>query len=423
MITKELLKQVLTEQRLDLLKKETGIPREALEQVQKKIHLPHVHFITGVRRCGKSTLLRQIIKKYYHDEDFYYLNFEDERLLNFDPSTFNLVYETMVELFGQKKTFFIDEIQHVREFDSFVRRFYDNGFKFFVTGSNAGLLKEEISTRLTGRHVDTWLKPFSFREYLELKTGSAASINIYKTEDRAEIKRLFGDYLFKGGMPEFVIYDDAEILRRIYDDIIVKDIFVRKKVDNTIAAKELYLYLISNFGQRFSYNSLQDIVPFGSVNTIKKYIHFLEESFLVRVINKFDFSVRKQLANEKKLYVCDNGFIPLISTRVGIDRGWLLENLVLNNLEPDTEIFYYSGKKETDFVGMSGKKIVSLVQVTFELSSSNWARETAGLLEALNFFGLDEGLLLTYDQEEEKIIDSRKLYIKPVWKWLLEKQV
>lgn len=422
MITKELLKQVLTEQRLDLLKKETGILREALEQVQKKIHLPHVHVITGIRRCGKSTLLRQIIKKYYNDEDFYYLNFEDERLLNFDPSAFNLVYETMVELFGPKKTFFIDEIQHVREFDSFVRRFYDNGFKFFVTGSNAGLLKEEISTRLTGRHVDTWLKPFSFREYLELKTGSLDSLNIYKTEDRAEIKRLFSDYLFKGGMPEFVIYQDAEILRRIYDDIIVKDIVVRKKIDNTLAAKELYLYLISNFGQRFSYNSLQDIVKFGSVNTIKKYIHFLEESYLVRVINKFDFSVRKQLANDKKLYVCDNGFIPVISTRIGNDRGWLLENLVLNNLDQDSDIFYYSGKKEADFVTLSGKKIGKVVQVTFELTSSNWNRETEGLLDALNFFGLDEGLILTSDQEEEKVIGSRKLYIKPAWKWLLEKR-
>jgi len=420
MITKELLRQVLTEQRFDLLKKETGIPREALLQVQKKIHLPHVHFITGMRRCGKSTLLRQIIKKYYLDEDFYYLNFEDERLMNFDPAVFNMVYETMVELFGQKKTFFIDEIQHVRQFDSFVRRFYDNGFKFFLTGSNAGLIKEEISTRLTGRHVDTLLKPFSFREYLEMKTGSASSLNQYITEDRAEIKRLFGDYLVKGGMPEFIRYDDTEILRRIYDDIIVKDIFVRRKVDNTVAAKELYLYLVSNFGQRFSYNSLQDIVLFGSINTIKKYIHFLEETFLVRVINKFDFSVRKQLANDKKLYVCDNGFIPLISTRVGIDRGWLLENLVINNLDPDHEIFYYSGKKEADFISMANKKIDSVVQVTLEMTPSNHARETNGLLEALNHFRIDNGLILTYDQEDELVTDSGKITIKPVWKWLLE---
>jgi len=202
----------------------------------------------------------------------------------------------------------------------------------------------------------------------------------------------------------------------------VKDIFVRKKIDNTLAAKELYLYLISNFAQRFSYNSLQNIIPFGSVNTIRKYIQFLEESYLVRVINKFDFSVRKQLANDKKLYVCDNGFIPLISTKVGIDRGWLLENLVMNHLDQDVDIFYYSGKKESDFICMTGKKIKLVVQVAYELNASNMARETKGLAEALDHFRIDEGLLLTHDQEDEKIIDSKKLVIKPVWKWLLERK-
>ncbi|MBW6461002.1 MAG: ATP-binding protein [Bacteroidales bacterium] len=420
MITKELLKLVLTEQRLNLLEKDAGIPRQVLDEIQAKIHLPHIHVITGIRRCGKSTLLRQIIKKYYNDENFYYVNFEDERLLNFDPASFNKVYEVLIELFGQKKTFFIDEIQHVREFDSFVRRFYDNGFKFFITGSNAGLLKEEISTRLTGRHIDTLLTPFSFCEYLELKTGDASRLNMYTTEDRAMILKWFSDYLVKGGMPEYSIYMDPEILRRIYDDIIVKDVMVRKKISNLYSLKELYLFLVSNFGQRFSYNSLQDIVPFGSVNTIRKYIHFLEETYLVRVINKFDFSVRKQLANDKKLYICDNGFIPLISTRAGIDRGWLLENLVLNNLPANHDLFYYSGKKETDFIVMENKKVVSAIQVTYELSAGNRNRELAGLIEALTITGLEEGLLLTNDQEEEIVTDSKTIRVKPVWKWLME---
>ena len=108
MISKDKLKQVLIEQRISILNKELGLERNVLDLVGKKIKLPHVVVITGLRRSGKSTLLRQIINKHYSDEDFYYINFEDERLFNFKAENFNLIYETLMELFGDKKTFFID---------------------------------------------------------------------------------------------------------------------------------------------------------------------------------------------------------------------------------------------------------------------------------------------------------------------------
>ena len=228
MISKELLKQVISEQRVLFLRKETGIKRETLERIKQKIRLPHVHVITGIRRCGKSTLLRQIVKEFYNDHDFYYLNFEDERLLNFDAAGFNLVYETMVELFGLQKTFFIDEIQHVVQFDSFIRRFYDQGFKFYLTGSNAGLLQEEISTRLTGRHIDTYLQPFSFYEYLSAKNVAISNSSIYQSDERAVIKKTFDEYLTHGGMPEYTLFQDEEIIHRNYDDIIIMDILLMK---------------------------------------------------------------------------------------------------------------------------------------------------------------------------------------------------
>ncbi|MEI6435817.1 MAG: ATP-binding protein [Bacteroidota bacterium] len=420
MIGKELLKQVISGQRASFLKKETGIKREALERVKQKIILPHIHVITGLRRCGKSTLLRQIVKEFYNDKDFYYLNFEDERLLNFDPTKFNLVYETMVELFGPQNTFFIDEIQHVSQFDSFIRRFYDQGFKFYLTGSNAGLLKEEISTRLTGRHIDTYLQPFSFTEYLSTKNVIINPSSIYQSEERAVIKNAFDEYLIRGGMPEYTLFQDEEIIRRNYDDIVMRDIILRKKVENVLAAKEIYLYLISNFAQRFSYNSLNKIVNSVSINTIRKYIGYLEESYFAMTVNRFDFSVGKQLANDKKIYICDNAFIMNISTRVGIDKGWLLENLIVNTLEPVNGIFYYSGKRECDFITMDNKKIGSAYQVCWELNEKNLKLETEGIVEALDHVGLKTGRILTYEQEDELIAGDKTITITPVWKWLLE---
>jgi hypothetical protein len=376
--------------------------------------------ITGIRRCGKSTLLRQIVKEFYNDHDFYYLNFEDERLLNFDASGFNLVYETMVELFGLQKTFFIDEIQHVVQFDSFIRRFYDQGFKFYLTGSNAGLLQEEISTRLTGRHIDTYLQPFSFYEYLSAKNVAISNSSVYQSDERAVIKKTFDEYLTHGGMPEYTLFQDEEIIRRNYDDIIIRDILLRKKVQNIPEAKEIYLYLISNFAQRFSYNSLHKTLNTVSINTIRKYIGYLEESYFAKLVNRFDFSVGKQLANDKKIYICDNAFIINISTRVGIDKGWLLENLVVNNLEQTSGIFYFSGKKECDFITMDNKKIGSAYQVSWELNEQNLRRETEGIAEALDHVGLKTGRILTYDQEDEQKAGDKTIVITPVWKWLLE---
>src|SRR3989338_10029192 len=166
MISTDKLKQTLIEQRETILQKTMGIERTILKFLEKKVKLPHVVVLTGLRRSGKSTLLRQLMKKQYDDKDFYYVNFEDERLFNFKAEDFNIIYEALVELFGEKKTFFIDEIQNVHNFENFVRRFYDSGFKFFITGSSAKLLSNEIGTKLTGRHVDIVVKPFSFAEFL-----------------------------------------------------------------------------------------------------------------------------------------------------------------------------------------------------------------------------------------------------------------
>lgn len=415
-----MLKLVLVEQRESLLQKPIGIKREVLDHIVSKINLPHIIVLTGIRRCGKSTLLRQIIDDMYNNDDFYYINFEDERLFNFNAKDFNQIYEALVELFGDKKTFFIDEIQNVPNFENFVRRFYDNGYKFYITGSNAKLLSKEIGTKLTGRHLDIIVKPFSFKEFMTFKGIQFDENMLYKTESRAEIKSLFQEYLFGGSMPEYVMYKDKELLMQTYEDIIIKDIVVRYNIENVIRLKELYQYTITNFSNKFSFNSLKRIIDFGSVNTIKLHLGYLCETHLAKMITKFDYSMKKQLINEKKLYVIDNGFISAISTRSTKDKGWLLENLVFNRLTDDFEIFYHSGKSECDFILVERNNIKTAMQVTWELNEPNRDREINGLVEAMQTYDLKSGLLLTYDQEEEIIINLKKIHIKPIWKWLLE---
>lgn len=422
MLSEEQIKEILVMQRKTILNKKYGIERTVLKEVETKIKLPHVIVLTGLRRSGKSTLLRQLIKKHYHDEDFYYINFEDERLFNFPANEFNNLYEALINLFGKKKTFFIDEIQNVPNFETFVRRFYEDGFKFFITGSSATLLSKELGTKLTGRHVDIIVRPFSFLEFLKLRGFDLEKDSFYEIESKIRIKKDFDEYLTKGGMPEYAIYSDPEILTKIYEDTVLKDIAIRYKIENVIVLKQLYQYLITNFANKFSFNSLKKLINLGSVNTIKKFISYLEDTYFAKTINKFDYSFKKQIINDKKFYVLDNGFIEIISKKITKDKGWLLENLVFISLVKKHEIFYYSEKNECDFVIKKGAKIIQAIQVCYDLNNNNREREVSGLLEAMDKFKLKEGIILTYNQEKEIKIERKNIKIIPVWKWLLKDQ-
>ena len=423
MLSEEQIKEILIKQRETILNKKFGVERTLLKEIESKIKLPHVVVLTGLRRSGKSTLLRQLIKRNYKDEDFYYINFEDERLFNFPASEFNRLYESLISLYGKKKTFFLDEIQNVTNFETFVRRFYEEGFKFFITGSSAALLSRELGTKLTGRHIDILVKPFSFLEFLKLREFTLEKNSIYKIESKIEIKKYFDEYLIKGGMPEYLIYNEAELLTKVYEDTVLKDIAVRYNVSNVVVLRNLYSILISNFANKFSFNSLKKITNINSVNTIKKFIHYLEETYFAKTINKFDYSLKRQLINNKKFYIIDNGFIGVLSKKLTKDKGWLLENLVFNFLNKDNDIFYYSNKNECDFLLVKNKAVIKAIQVCYDLNEDNREREISGLREAMDKFRLKEGLLLTNSQEEEIKEKGRKIKVIPVWKWILKERI
>ena len=152
---------------------------------------------------------------------------------------------------------------------------------------------------------------------------------------------------------------------------------------------------------------------------IKKFIGYLEETYFAKTINKFDYPFKKQIINDKKFYVLDNGFVEFLSEKFSKDKGWLLENLVFIYLSKDNEIFYYSNRNECDFVVVKNREVTKAIQVCYDINEENRKREISGLIDAMKQFELKEGLILTYNQEEEIKLDDKKLTIKPVWKWLL----
>lgn len=403
MIPKEELRKIVKMQREGVLASEVGIERE--NRIEPNLAFALV--ISGVRRCGKSTLLRQFIKK---TQGFYYFNFEDPKASGFELADFERLDEIFVEEYGNQNYYFFDEIQNAEKWEIFVRNLLDRRKYVLITGSNASLLSKELGTKLTGRHLTNELFPFSFKEFLTL---------MKKNQD---IKS-FQEYFIKGGFPEYLKSNKSEILEELLSDILIRDISVRHGIRNLKTLKLMAIYLLTNVGKEFSYNSLKETFKLGSINSVISFISYFEDSYLLFTVPKFDFSFKKQIVSPKKVYSIDNGISNINSASFSEDLGRMLENLVFITLRhKNKNIFYFQDKNECDFVVKEKDKITQAIQVCYELNRENQNREINGLLEALNKFKLKEGLILTYNQEDKFVIEDKIIKAIPAWKWLLEEK-
>lgn len=392
------------------------ISRDVFSTLNKWHEEPGIIIISGLRRCGKSTLLHQM--KDLHDG--YFLNFDDERLISFSVNDFQKLDEIFYELFGERNIYYFDEIQNVDNWERFVRRLYDFQKKIYITGSNAHLLSKELGTHLTGRYLQCTLFPFSFKEFMRLKEIHYSYDDFFVTAGKAKLKRAFADYFQLGGIPEYLKTENREYIKTLYENILYRDVLVRHNISKEKTMKELMLFALSNVGKQISYNKLKSLVGLKNSTTVKEYFNYLENSYLIFLLSKFSYSLKENIYANKKLYIIDNSFASILGYRFSDDAGRFLENLVLLELKrQNKEIYYFQEKNECDFIVKEGVMIKQAIQVCYEISDENKTREYNGLLAAMKRFQLSEGLLLTYDQEDEDIVENKKINIKPVWKWLL----
>lgn len=401
MVLKDTLKGIVKRQKAELNLVDMGIKRDKLGDIDFQSN--HAIVLSGIRRCGKSTLLKQVS---HSINKFYYFNFDDPRAVSFSLPDFERLEEAFFEELGASDYYFFDEIQNVEKWELFVKSLLDKKKKVMLTGSNASLLSKELGTRLTGRHLQYELFPFSYLEFLDFnkKKPSADSLN---------------DYLANGGFPEYLKEKKEEVLHELLNDIIVRDIAVRHGIHNIKILKELAIYFLTNVGKEFTYNKLKDAFNLGSVHTVLDFVSYFEDSYLLFTINKFDYSLKKQQVNPKKVYSIDNGLSNVNSVTFSDDNGRLLENVTFQYLRRKyKEIFYFRGKKECDFIVREKGKVTIAMQTCYQLSEENKAREIDGLLEALEQFKLDEGIIVTHDQEDSFIEKGKRIKLMPAWKWM-----
>jgi predicted AAA+ superfamily ATPase len=358
------------------------------------------------------------------ERNFGYINFDDERLSGIKTEDLNRILEAFYELYGDIEHIVLDEIQNIQGWELFANRMRRTR-KVIITGSNSQLLSGELATHLTGRYIDCRLYPFSFHEYL--KYEHIETPKAYTTKEKAKIKRLLTQYLKLGGLPE--VYQLGKgMLPRIYEDIITKDIVLRFRIRKIQELRNLARYLITNFSNEISYSKLSRILDIKHVSTVSNWISYLEQAFLIIKLERFDFKLKQQFVAPKKIYCIDNGILSSVSFGYSENTGRIMENTVAVELqrkvaiEPSLEVYYWKDhqQNEVDFVVKKGLKIKQLIQVTYanERHEIN-ERETKALIKASKKLRCKDLKIITWDYEDEEILDKKTIKFIPIWKWLL----
>ena len=412
-------KSIIKEQREELESiehEETIIMREQLGSAKEALKHPNILAVLGIRRCGKSIFSYLLAKDYNAG----YINFDDERLIDLKTEDFDKILTSFYELYGNIDYVILDEVQNIKNWELFVNRLRRTK-KVILTGSNSRLLAGELSTHLTGRYIDIELFPFSFREHL-LKKGFVES-KVYTSKEKAEILTHLTTYLQIGGFPEAHKFGKA-ILTRIYEDILTKDILLRYKITKKDELKKLGNYLMTNSSQEITYRKILNIFNIKHSSTVSNWIGYLENSFLVFRVERFDYKLKQQYIAPKKFYCIDTGLVNSIGFQFSENVGKLMENAVAIELQRRKEssaskVYYWKNhqQSEVDFVVKNDKKVNELIQVTYALTKPDInQRELNSLLKASKELRCSDLKVITWDYE---IIENNIQFI-PLWKWLLK---
>jgi predicted AAA+ superfamily ATPase len=391
--------------------------------LEEYLDMRAIKLITGIRRCGKSTLVYQATKKLLEQginpNEMLFVNFSEEELKKFSLEDICEVYEKNNNI--KVNYLFVDEVQDCKKWTSFIRRKYDlkQMDQIWITSSNSSYIKREYATLFTGRNTPITVSPLSFKEFISFKRGNK--------EDEKEIINFFNQYILEGGFPEITFLKNLEkketILKNYYRDILEKDIQKRDKL-NLDTAQKVGKYLCSNYSKFLNPSKFARRMKINE-SQILEYLDIFKEVFLFKDLVKFDYSLSKQSQSQRKIYGVDTGLLRANVVEFSENRGRKLENIVHNELKRrnEEEIYYHTGDNvECDFITQKGYKIQNAIQVTQSLEDKKVRhREILGLVKAMETYDLKKGLILTEDQSSECFEHGKYLIeVKPITKWLLE---
>lgn len=420
MTTQELL-PIVAEQKEEFLSEDFAsfCPREEERQIDLKSHLAQV--VIGVRRSGKSTMCRKVLRE--ANVKAAYVNFDDERLAKTQTSDLNNILEALYIVYGDFQYLFLDEVQNIEGWPLFVNRLLRQKMHLIVTGSNAKLLSNELTTHLTGRHHKITLFPFSFEEYARMRQLDTQALT---TKGQAAVKRELNTYLMNGGLPELLTEKDSQgYIMALLEAIIKRDITLRFKVRYPEVLQRLATYLIDNFAQEYNATTIAELLGVSD-HTIDTYCGYLQEAFLLLVLKKFSYKSRERI-RDSKIYVIDNAFISNRTNTFSTENlGWRLENAIYIELlhrasKRFADVFYYRDRTfEIDFIVAKDGVVEELYQVCYDMTNEKTRkREVNSLLQGATKFHCSNLTILTFDEQETITEGDYTIQVKSASQWLL----
>ena len=347
-----------------------------LNRIRKFYDSEMIKVITGIRRCGKSTIMLQIIDELKQNgiaqDHIIYINFENYKFKSISNADRLYKYVEEKILDEDKYYLFIDEIQNVDEFELVVNSFRaTHNISIFITGSNSKLLSGELATHLSGRTISFHVMPFTFSEFREF--------NLEKNIDKSNDDLLL-EYMKWGGMP-LVCKEDDEIskdvvLSNIYDSVVLKDIVMRNDIKSSNVLDKVLEYLVANSSTTISGNAISAFLSNDghkvSAPKVYDYIKCIVDACICNKVSRYDIRGRKILSFEEKVYVCDMGFFHIKKNRVKDEYNYIIETICYNELIARGYKVYIGKtyKGEVDFIAQKGEEKFYL-QATYLLSDDN----------------------------------------------------
>ena len=410
---------------------------QAMPRDQSGVWLPgKATVISGMRRAGKTWLCYQLMQELLDQgvpkERLLYLNFEDERLLPFAATNFQLIPNVYYRKYPSFKEdlcyLFLDEAQRIDGWEKFVRRILDTEkLAVCITGSSSRLLSTEIATSLRGRSLTTEIFPFSFAEVLRFHEVTFKP-GRFGEKTRALLQNTLDQYYVAGGFPEIQHLDDEvrrEVLRNYLDVVILRDIVERHGIKNTVALRSLIRHIMHAPTTRFSvnkfYNTLKSMGVTCTKNDLYRFLDHLADAFLIYLAPIHSCSEKVRQVNPKKIYVIDTGLLGAMSLKMTQDRGAILENMIYMQLRRQgiaAEYYFTESGSEVDFffIDRAGKK--RLIQVCWDLDDERtYSRELRALEQAMRELSIKRSAIVTWNAENKH---DERFTIITAWKWLLE---
>ena len=359
-----------------------------LERIRPFYDSEMVKVITGIRRCGKSTIMRQIVDelldKGITEEHIIYINFEDYKYRKI--STADALYEYVEEQLqdDEKYYLFIDEIQNVSEFELVINSFRaTHNISIFITGSNSKLLSGELATHLSGRTLSFRVMPFCFKEYYRYQVENGT---------KKSKEELLDEYMTWGGFPLVCKEEDstskAVVLSNIFDSVVLKDIVMRNKVASPVVLERILEYVVANSSTTISgtgiVNSLSEEMQKVTAPTVYDYLRYFTEACICDKVSRYDIRGKRILSYEEKTYVCDLGFFHIKKNRVKDEYNYIVETICYNELIARGYQVYIgkTHRGEVDFIATKGDEKI-YIQTAYLLSDEKVIEREFGAYEGI----------------------------------------